>query len=304
LATDAEPDSDSVDRPLSNTPAELTAADVASAIGRDEDYVRRVWRLFGFADPERAAVFLPADVELLRVQSDGTDLFGAEYVEHMTRAVGAGTRNIIEATIALFPAAFGALESLPPQEAERLAAAAFALLDRLIHALPALLVHQSEQALSFLAAGGVEQSLAVGFCDLIGSTTLANTDAIATARAVAEFETQAADAVAQRGGRLVKFVGDEVMFATSTPADARAIAFDVLRCAAEHEYLSLARAGIAYGPVVSHNGDLYGPTVNLAARLVAMADPDSLVMADDAGENSVTVKGFEGAIRVSISRRN
>src|SRR5262245_50387409 len=88
-----------IDEGLWGEPPTMTAADVAAAIGVDEHHVRRVWQLFGFADPEGRTVFFPADVELLRVQSQGVAFFGDEPVEHMTRAVGSGTRSILEATI-------------------------------------------------------------------------------------------------------------------------------------------------------------------------------------------------------------
>jgi adenylate cyclase len=206
--------------------------------------------LFGLVDPESRAVFYPADVELLRVQAEGSAFFDEERVQHMTRAVGAGTRNIIDASIALFRSSFGGRDELPAEDYERFASAAFPLLRRLIYALPALLMHQYREAMDFLGDSGVELTLAVAFCDLVDSTPMANASPNETARAVAEFETHAADAVAQRGGRLVKFVGDEVVFATNRIEDAREIAFDVLSWVADHAHLSLARAGLAHGLVL------------------------------------------------------
>jgi adenylate cyclase len=297
------PDSSSIEEWMWGEPATLTAADVAAAIGTEEGYVRRVWRLFGFADPGVGAVFFPADIELCRVQAEASELFGTEHVEHMSRAVGAAARNIIEASIAVVPAAFGDVGELPPMEAERILSAASVLLRGLIESVPALLVHQSRAALGFLGPGGVEQTLAVAFCDLVDSTALANASPTATERAIAEFETYAAEAIAQRAGRLVKFVGDEVMFATSSIDEALELARVVLQWVADHEHLSLARAGIAHGRVFVRDGDLYGPTVNLAARLVAHADPDAILVADEAGDATLVVKGFEAAVRVRTSPR-
>ncbi len=303
MATESLWEPGSVDEQMWGEPATLTASDVAAAIGTDEGEVRRVWRLFGFADPETRAVFFPADIELLRVQAEGTAFFGEEHVQHMTRAVGAGTRNIIEATIALFPAAFGDGSDFTAEEFERLVSRASVLLRRLIHAVPALLVHQAREVGDFQESVGVDQTLTVVFCDLVGSTPLAHASPGVTAGAVAEFETHAADAVARRGGWLVKFVGDEVMFATSGDEEAREIAFDVLKWVADHDHLSLARAGLARGRVVSRDGDLYGPSVNLAARLVDFAAPDTILMADEKGDTLLSVKGFDGEVRVRTSRR-
>jgi adenylate cyclase len=102
---------------------------------------------------------------------------------------------------------------------------------------------------------------------------------------------------------LVKFVGDEIMFATNRLDEASDIALDLLQWVAAHDHLSHARAGIAQGSVISRDGDLYGATVNLAARLVAHAEPDMIVIADDNGDTDLVVKGFEGAVRVRTSRR-
>jgi adenylate cyclase len=145
--------------------------------------------------------------------------------------------------------------------------------------------------------------MAVAFCDLVGSTQMANESPTATGQAITAFETFAAEQIAQRGGRLVKFVGDEVMFETSELEQAHDIAFVLLQWIASHDHLSLARVGIARGPVVSRNGDLYGPTVNLAARLAGVAEPDTIVMADDTASTTVAVRGFDDPVRVRTTKR-
>jgi adenylate cyclase len=289
------------------TPPLLTAAEVATAIGRDEAYVRRVWRLFGFPDPEQRTIFFPGDIELFRVQAQGAELFGEEHVEHMTRAVGAGTRTILQATVDLAPASFGDFSHLTDDESDLVRSTADRLLRQLIDALPALLLHQAQEALDFLltnrARGGVEQYLAVGFCDLVDSTPIERAFPATTARAISAFEIYASDVIGRRRGRLVKFVGDEVMFATTQLDDAREIALEIMQWVAEHDHLSFARSGIAVGRVISRDGDLFGTTVNLAARLVSQAAPDTLVVTDASSGDTVTAKGFDDPVRVRTYRR-
>jgi class 3 adenylate cyclase len=251
--------------------------------------------------------FYPSDVEVFRVSSDAEALIGWEVLEHMTRAVGAGTRNIMEATIALLPDTLGELDERPPAEADRIREVMTTLLTRLIRAMPALLMHQARESLWFMSTGTgvatVERTMTVVFCDLVGSTQMANESPIATGRAITQFETFAAEEIAQRGGRLVKFVGDEVMFATSELDDAQDIAFTLLRWVSDHDHLSSARAGIARGSVISRNGDLYGATVNLAARLAGMAEADTIVVADDTTGTTVEVRGFPEPVRIRTTRR-
>ena len=79
-----------------------------------------------------------------------------------------------------------------------------------------------------------------------------------------------ADTVAEHGGRLVKTIGDEVLYAADDPAVAVAIAVDLMHRAASAGLPPL-RAGMDHGPAVWFEGDLFGSTVNRAARLVAEA---------------------------------
>src|SRR5207249_2429006 len=44
------------------------------------------------------------------------------------------------------------------------------------------------------------------------------------------------------------------------------------------------RVGLASGPVLSWEGDLFGPTVNLASRLVNLARPGTVLVSDDLGD--------------------
>jgi len=145
--------------------------------------------------------------------------------------------------------------------------------------------------------------MTVAFCDLVGSTLMANESPITTSRAISEFETHAAQEIAQRGGRLVKFVGDEVMFVTPDVDNAHDIALALLQWVADHDHLSSARAGIARGPVVYRDGDVYGATVNLAARLTSLAEADAVVVADSPGETTAMVRGFPQPVAIRTTRR-
>jgi adenylate cyclase len=300
---DAEP----IDRKLFVKPPSLTAADVAAEIGRDALDVRRLWRTMGFPDPEERVTFYRSDIEVFRVSLDAEALIGWEILEHMTRAVGAGTRNLMEMSLALLPERFGQISELPREEADRVWEAMTDLMTRQIKAMPALLMHQARETLWFMLTdtgfGTVERTMTIAFCDLVGSTQMANESPIATGKAVTEFETFASGEIFQRGGRVVKFVGDEVMFATSEVDDARDIALSLLQWVANHEHLSLARAGIARGLLVSRNGDMYGATVNLAARLAGLAEPDTVMIADDSSDATVTVRGFPEPVHVRTTRR-
>jgi adenylate cyclase len=145
--------------------------------------------------------------------------------------------------------------------------------------------------------------LSVGFCDLSGSTVLMNSaDARDVLGAVARFQFEANEIVVRHHGQLVKFVGDEVMFSVAAPAGAIAIGRELLAWVAGNATLDSARVGCAVGDVVQRDGDLFGPTVNRAARLVALATPGSLLvdasMTGEGTEELVKVRGFGDPVPV------
>jgi adenylate cyclase len=135
-----------------------------------------------------------------------------------------------------------------------------------------------------LSGGVVEgvQDLAVGFIDLVDFTAVSQElepDELATM--VSEFETRAYATVAEAGARVVKTIGDEVMFSTPSPLVAVSIA---LRLAGDERRGPLTpdvRAGVALGPVVARWGDAFGPVVNLASRLVNVANPGTVLVSDE-----------------------
>ena len=93
------------------------------------------------------------------------------------------------------------------------------------------------------------------------------------AAVVQRFEALATDIVTAHGGRVIKTVGDEILFVTIDAAPAAAIALDLVETMAEDDLLPDVRVGMAIGPVVSRLGDVFGTTVNRASRLTSVARP-------------------------------
>jgi class 3 adenylate cyclase len=83
------------------------------------------------------------------------------------------------------------------------------------------------------------------------------------------------------GGRLVKFLGDAVMWVSSNPERLAKAAVDLVDHPRAREEGLQIRAGLGYGQIVAINGDYFGNAVNLAARLVAVAAPGQILAAED-----------------------
>ncbi|MFZ0907575.1 MAG: adenylate/guanylate cyclase domain-containing protein [Mycobacterium sp.] len=125
----------------------------------------------------------------------------------------------------------------------------------------------------------------VGFADLSGFTAL--TQLLTPAELstmLTEFDATASDVVHADGGRLVKFLGDAVMWVSSDPERLAKAALDLVDHPRAREAGLQVRAGLAYGPILAINGDYFGNAVNLAARLVAAAEPGQILAAAEVHE--------------------
>lgn len=133
----------------------------------------------------------------------------------------------------------------------------------------------------------------VGFADLVGFTALVRK---ATERELAElvkrFEQLASDIITAHGGRVIKTVGDEVLFVSTEPLAAAAIALELVDALAEDEKLPTVRVGMGMGPVLSRLGDVFGTTVNRASRLSDVATAGTVVVDEPLGTRLGSLSGF------------
>jgi adenylate cyclase len=162
--------------------------------------------------------------------------------------------------------------------------ATIGLIDALTHGFDTLVRHHIE--LGFRPAGPLELNQdvdlvqrSVGFADLVGSTSWTQQlDFSTLSRALADFETRASEIIVNRRGRLVKLIGDEVMFVAEDASVAADIALALVDSFTSHDVLPPVRAGIASGKVVARDGDYSGVVVNLAARALSVADPSTVLV--------------------------
>jgi adenylate cyclase len=165
---------------------------------------------------------------------------------------------------------------------------AIATLGSAADGINALFAHHFRWALrrmraSFSGVEGFETAeLAVGFVDLVGYTALSQrltTEQLA--QLVGEFESTAQEAVVARDGRLVKLIGDAVMFVAVDAEPAVDIALRLVEAFAERSEHLTPRGGIAVGEVLMRGGDYYGPVVNLASRIGDLAVPNEILVTND-----------------------
>lgn len=134
-------------------------------------------------------------------------------------------------------------------------------------------------------------SRAIGFADLVQFTRLSQElDGAELAQVVTTFEVTCRDIISVGGGRVVKTVGDEIMFLADTPEDGAQISVSIAEAIHEHPTLPPVRVGMSWGSMFSRYGDVFGPTVNLAARLEGVATPGTVLV------DSATAEAVENAL--------
>jgi adenylate cyclase len=249
-----------------------TLEEVAQLAGADLDTTRRLWRALGFADPrpgDRMGGDLDVAVLKLVFDQDLTAL-GIEQLVQQTRIMSGAINRITELWVDQVRVA---LDSGDPAQVD-LTCEFTGDQDRTMWMLGymhrRLLAAGLRRELGNRVSGGGAEQCAV-FADLVGFTTLTErVGPLELSRLIGSFEAIAHDTVAEHGGRLVKTIGDEVLFATDDPGEAVDTAIELMRRAASAGLPPL-RAGMDHGATVWFEGDLFGSTVNRAARLVAEA---------------------------------
>ncbi|MEV1025142.1 adenylate cyclase regulatory domain-containing protein [Streptomyces sp. NPDC050264] len=127
--------------------------------------------------------------------------------------------------------------------------------------------------------GADVRHLAVGFTDMVGYTRMTRgLDSAELVRVLDRFESLTGDVVAEGLGRVVKTIGDEVLFVCESASAAAAIALELTARAQSEPSLPQLRTGLAHGAVLNRFGDVYGAAVNIAARLTAVARPDTVLV--------------------------
>ncbi len=129
--------------------------------------------------------------------------------------------------------------------------------------------------------GPLLRELGVGFADLVGFTSAAaHTSLASLASLTREFEEVSSLAISCAGGRVIKLIGDGVMFVADRPEELIACAEGVRTACSTHATLPQVRSGLAWGNLLLQNGDYFGPEVNLASRITSLVPGGAVALTD------------------------
>ena len=264
--------------------------------GLPEEELRHIWRSLGFPDPQPGELVF-SDVDLGNLAALAglmqSGVVTPEVTYGMTRVVGSSMARIASALIDAVTSDGGDRDGEPDEEiaAEVLEPVASEH-GGFLPLFPEVLAqvwrrHLQAAARRRLLRGDADadDGVVVGFADLVGFTAMAQqVSDQELAGIVDQFEHLAYDVIVARGGRVVKMIGDEVMFLVEEPAAAAHIALDLADASRDAAGLSDVRVGLALGPVVEREGDAFGMTVNLASRATAIAYPGTVVVSPELRE--------------------
>ena len=274
----------------------LSRAEALDITGLDNDRLEALAMAFGFMPiyPNSATeiTFTEAEAEAISIVGALSFMFSDAEAAGLIRVIGSSLGRIAEAAVSVFLAdiesphlAAGGNELELAKKAEE----AVGLLDGFSDLFDPVLRRHLLQATVRIREATIDRMerfgyrYAVGFVDLVGFTALSgDMDAPDLAAFIRDFEGRAQDQVVATGGRVVKMIGDEVMFVSTDPSAACRAATALMSGLDDVDGLTVApRGGIAYGEVLLRGGDYYGSVVNLASRLADQAVPMELLVTSE-----------------------
>jgi adenylate cyclase len=274
--------SDDLEEALLGAPCELDRDEVSAAAGVPEPDARAVWTAMGFpevAPGEKA--FTRRDAEALQtvVALRELGIVDADTLLIVARSMGQGMARMAEAQVDVFRTL---------SEGMTLEEATFAASQNAREVLPRLeqlVVHvwrrqfAAATARAFAGAQQGQRETAVGFVDLVDFTKSTQQWSASTLERLLErFERETSLRVTELGGRVVKTLGDAVMYVTDDPLTGVEVALSTVEAHCDDDELPDVRAGVALGPVLVRLGDVFGQPVNLASRLTDEARPRTVLV--------------------------
>ena len=299
---------------------QYTLDEVAERVGASVAEVRALWRAFGLVVGEPGqAVASDVDVEMVSTAVGMSGVLGVEATLGLARVMGSSMARVGDAASTSvrgnMPSMSVAVSGSELETARAFAGIALAVpalgrvLDTLFrHHLESARMHfERTESWDIVGQGGIR--VGVGFTDLCGFTGLTQQLSMDNlSLLLSRFEEIATDIVNDHGARLVKFIGDAVMFVATDAPTAVEVA-EALVASARVRGLT-ARGGVTVGATLALDGDYFGPVVNLAARLCNLAEPGTVLVSDEVVERvgntrsalplgPQQIRGFDDPINVS-----
>lgn len=303
------------DRLQASGPATYSLRTAADALGLPLIDVEHAWAALGLTVAGVDVIALSqADVDGLRTWAEMRATLGDEAATGLLRVIGSALARISEAESSMIRASSPDIQiglshdELTTAQAYRTAAAYIPRIGALMDAAHRHHLMSTRTYFEHVVRDGSTSVVCgIGFADLSDFTAL--TQMLTTAELtnlLNEFTSAATGVVHAAGGRIVKFIGDAVMWVSATPQLLARAAVDLVEHPRARQAHVRVRAGLDFGEVLAINGDYFGNSVNLAARLVQAAEPGQMLVSSAlrealadwpfGGPQQLRLKGFDEPI--------
>jgi adenylate cyclase len=263
----------------------LTGAQIAADVGISMDLARQRWRSLGFTAVEDDEVaFTEADLDAMRLTQRLHDLgmIDEDNEAALIRTLGRSFARLAEWQLGLLGREIDPM-SLPAGDLAVVIGEITPVIEQVQNYIWRR--HVLSAASRLLLAAPADEGAAqagIGFADIVGYTRQTRSlEQEELGRLVDVFEARALAIVTLHEGRIIKTIGDEILYAADRPEDAAAIALELVEEHVRDEAFPQLRVGVAWGTVLNRLGDVFGPTVNIAARLTSVARPGRVLVDKD-----------------------
>lgn len=262
-----------------------TMADAARMLDVEVGEIIDIRVACGFNEPAPTSrVATDNDLEFYRKVLHAQELFGRDELMNLLRVIAVSVGRIADAATSTYLVQLKGTEDDDSSDVHTNASIETIglVVPELSEAMDTLLrkhlVAVRRRGESGNVAGSYETTqLVVGFADLAGSTQL--TDRLTfdqIGQLLSRFEEITSSVVIRFGGRVVKLIGDEILFTAEDPIQAARMGWAIVEQLTGLPNMPEVRIGLAAGEVLRRDGDIFGPPVNRAARLVKAATPGSV----------------------------
>lgn len=264
-------------------PRTLTRQEVAERADVPLARATELWRSLGFTRVEDdVAIFTEADVEALRLVAWMVEQGFVDEAEELTmvRSMGRTYARLTEWEVTEMAAQ--ALRGGPTRqkELEELVISLIPVVEDVQNYVWRRHLVSAAGRLLLRPQGEEGRQMAIGFADIVGFTRRTrDLGPEELSLLIESFESTSAALITEHGGRVIKTIGDEVMFAVDDPVEAARVALALV--AVEDETFPELRVGLAYGAVLTKLGDVFGPVVNISSRLTSLARPGRVLVDRD-----------------------
>lgn len=275
-----------------------TVDELMAATGTDRAFADELWLSLGFplAADDGAVDYAEPDAESLRSLNAllQLDLVQHDTLMSMTRVMGQAMSRLAAAQVQMFNEELRAIVADDSDMIDDDSRAA--VIEMLVPGVERFVAYCYRRHLAAAlnrALDGDHEQPVIGFVDVVDFTrTTRRLDPEELAEIVGRFERHVYETITNSGARLRKQLGDGVMFDAPDAATAASAALALVMRCAEDPGLAGARGGLAVGPTLEMDGDVYGETVNRASRLAALAHPNTVVADRAVGDAVHGVAGF------------